>query len=515
MNLRLLPLLWLLAMSACSKQNPDTASALPTNTPDTLLAIQAPPIDTAMTRLALALGGMAMPGFLEPDDVSDIKGWPEHAKDCDKLWRKTDEKIPYMEKWSELYIPSKGVLFYPFAGADLLHADVFFPQVDTIIMVGLEPVGDIPRHLDILRGDTRGFFGQLRSSLSSILNYSFFLTKEMAVDFFSQLDGTLSAILHFAVRRSYLISRVHHVYIQDDGRLNTEGNGLKGSQFTLVKDGKPTIVYYFSANLMNGTMSYGGQTMTGMNSGNPLLPFLLNHQISATYLKAASYLLHNSSYSTTREYILGKSELILQDDSGIPLNYVDPDTWSIQAFGVYQGPISLFSSRYQRDLKKLYQTTDPLGLPFGIGYKLRLGTSNLQLFIRKSATNYVAPDPVVAEESPEPEYEPEKQYSRSEPAQEAEALPVAAVSTEPNESLAGAYLIGCYAIVREEEAQQLLDNLRSRNFMADYLYIPHYEPDGKRMFRVFVGPYADMDSATTVLAEVRQLIPRAYIVKMP
>lgn len=546
MNKLLLPLILLAAFSACNQGTSDADSTTTTTTArDTVVTYTPPPTDTAMTRLALALGGMALPGFLEAGDAGDISDWQEHARTCDKLWRKTDEKIPYMEKWSELYIPSKGVLFYPFAGADFLHADVFFPDVDTIIMVGLEPVGDIPRQMEVLEGDNRNFFGQLRSSLSSILNYSFFLTKEMAVDFISKLDGTLSAILHFAVRRDYLISSVKHVYIQDDGRLTDKGDGLKGSQFVLLKDGKAKVVYYFSSNLMDGTMRYAGVTMPGMTTGNPLLPFLLQHNISATYLKAASYLLHNKSYATTRDFILGKSNLVLQDDSGIPLKYVDTLTWSVQAFGVYDGPISLFSSRYQRDMRQLYKTSDPLGLPFGIGYKLRVGTSNMQLFLRKSASEYVAPEPVIAEKGleedgngeaelvedaeekafaeQEEEDKPEKQAkskSSQEEEQETAYMPVSVAETGdaalPEELVfSGAYLIGCYAVVRESEAQERVSGLRNRNFEADYLYIPHYERSGKRMYRVFVGPFPDMNSAIEQLALVREFIPRAYIVKMP
>jgi hypothetical protein len=540
----LLPLILLAAFSACNKDKSeaDSTSTTTTTAPDTVFTYTPPPTDTAMTRLALALGGMSLPGFLDSSDAGDISDWQEHARTCDKLWRKTDEKIPYMEKWSELYIPSKGVLFYPFAGADFLHADVFFPDVDTIIMVGLEPVGDIPRQMDVLAGDNRDFFGQLRSSLSSILNYSFFLTNEMAVDFISKLDGTLSAILHFAVRRDYLISSVKHIYIQADGRLTDKGDGLKGSQFVLLKDGKAKVVYYFSSNLMDGTMRYAGVTMPGMTAGNPLLPFLLQHNISATYLKAASYLLHNKSYATTRDFILGKSNLVLQDDSGIPLKYVDTDTWSVQAFGVYEGPISLFSSRYQRDMKQLYKTSDPLGLPFGIGYKLRVGTSNMQLFLRKSASEYVAPEPVIAEQGPEADGEedlvedaedtafaeqeaedkPEKQSSRKSPKEdepEAAYMPVSVAETGDalpvNLAFSGAYLIGCYAVVGESEAQERVSGLRDRNFEADYLYIPHYERSGKRMYRIFVGPFQDMDTAIGQLALVREFIPRAYIVKMP
>jgi hypothetical protein len=472
-----------------------------------------PKPDTMLSRIALVLGGLNLEGILNDWEINQMQSWSSHSRLSDKMWYKTDEKIPYMEKWADLYIKpnnkGKGVLFYPFAGPDFLFADVFFPQTDTVIMIGLEPVGFIPNDLQELKKDNTEFLTMLRSSLNSIMHNSFFLTNSMAVDFTHKIDGVLSAILHFAVRRSYLIHDIRRVYLKEDGTLNDMDNGgLKGNAIYLLKDGKIKVVYYFSVNLMNDAMNYSGAQMAGLSANTPFLQFLKRANINATYLKAASYLLHNPQFSTIRNLLTEESNLILQDDSGIPLKFIKPDDWKVRAFGVYDGPISLFSSKYQSDMKRLYVSSDPLGLPFGVGYKWRLGTSNLQLMIKynekgvkeNQVSEVVSFEKEVTSVSPKPE-------------------PIS-VSSVPKQQISisntssGAYLIGCYAVSEKEKAKQLANVLRSKNFEAGYFYIPDYEPSGSRTYRVYIGPFLNRDLALQELSNAQQYIKEAYIVNM-
>ena len=82
-----------------------------------------------------------------------------------------------------------------------------------------------------------------------------------------------------------------------------------------------------------------------------------------------------------RAHILRKSHHILQDDSGIPLRYID-STWQKTFYGSYDAPISLFKNKYQEQLRAAYEAggSNVRPLPFGIGYDYRLNESNLMLF---------------------------------------------------------------------------------------------------------------------------------------
>jgi hypothetical protein len=94
--------------------------------------------------------------------------------------------------------------------------------------------------------------------------------------------------------------------------------------------------------------------------------------------------MHKSYFNQIRNLILNNSTAVLQDDSGIPIKFLDSTKWNVQLYGSYNGVINLFKGDEQPELKTLYKdSTLVKNLPFGTGYKFNKGTSNLQLAIRK------------------------------------------------------------------------------------------------------------------------------------
>ena len=59
-------------------------------------------------------------------------------------------------------------------------------------------------------------------------------------------------------------------------------------------------------------------------------------------------------FATIRNFILAHSNRIVQDDSGIPLAYFDPNKWTLRLFGDYLGPIEIFKQHYQPRLQELF-----------------------------------------------------------------------------------------------------------------------------------------------------------------
>ncbi len=81
--------------------------------------------------------------------------------------------------------------------------------------------------------------------------------------------------------------------------------------------------------------------------------------------------MHYSSFSQIRNLVLDKSKFIIQDDTGIPIKYFNPEIFSIELFGVYEKPVKDFSeSVFQQDLKIAYSdSTKYKGkLKFSLGY---------------------------------------------------------------------------------------------------------------------------------------------------
>jgi hypothetical protein len=105
------------------------------------------------------------------------------------------------------------------------------------------------------------------------------------------------------------------------------------------------------------------------------------------FVKSASYLMHRDQFSEVRDFLLGHSRLLLQDDSGIPVTRFDQAHWQLRPFGHYSGPISLFANRYQSTLAQLFYRNHAEPIEFGVGYRWRSQTSNLMLAVKTDAVN--------------------------------------------------------------------------------------------------------------------------------
>jgi len=319
---------------------------------------------------------------------SEIKSqWDVFNKEMNSSYLRIDEKKKIMNSWKNKNITiSKGTLFYPVSGPDFLHANIFFPDFDTIIMIGLEPTGN--SIIDISNYTTPDAFNKISRSLTTILNQSFFRTKSMAVDFKTEnLNGTIPIFLHFIARHQFAIQSIKDIQLNAKGELipiskqNKNSSYYQGIEYTLIKNNKLKHLYFFSMNLMNTT--YAGQA--GLDQHQELGKLIKNKNISSTYLKAASYLLHRNEFSILRDWILNNSKQIVQDDSGIPVKYINDTTkWNTSFFGVYNKPIPLFYERYQQELYDVYHSNSKKisALPFGIGYKSQQGTSNMSISIK-------------------------------------------------------------------------------------------------------------------------------------
>lgn len=355
--------------------------------------------------LARYIAGLkAEPGSKYAKYESD-KAWQTYSQYANALWKKVaDEKLPIMIDWQkqELRKANKkgGTLFYPFSGPDFLHASAFFPKAEKTVMMGLEPIGSWPDVDDIAKNKPQNYLNNLIASLNSVLNFSFFKTKEMQYTFSGNVDkrlnGTLPVILFFMARTN------HKVLSHEKVALTKNGDVVSASEIKVANPDQDTTyygnklvyqakgddtkreLYYFSANLADKV--YDG--MPGLLQREDLLNYINNLSINSTFLKSASYLLYKPYFSIMRRTILKKTSYLLQDDSGIPSKYIiENSKWELTFYGTYAGPIALFANYFQPELKSAFE---PLSgekvkpLPFGIGYQFKEGTSNLMLCREKS-----------------------------------------------------------------------------------------------------------------------------------
>jgi hypothetical protein len=316
--------------------------------------------------------------------------WAQHARFFNSIFDKEDTNtLGKVRAFAAARLTeSHPTMLYMFSGPDFLYATSFFPRATTYVLSGLEPVGDIPQLTDLSRGSVDQTLHNLESSLYTILNLSFFITKNMQAQLSEgPVYGTLPILYVFLARTGKTIHEASFVRIDSDGNFispdepaatgpgkrNVAENATSGVKIVFSDGSGPMqTLYYFSTNLEDDGVKRSG-----------FLAFCAKLGVADSFIKSASYLLHSGGFTKVRDFLLDHSATILQDDSGIPVVHFDAKKWHLQPFGRYLGPISIFPGDYQPRLAELFRK-DAIPLDFGIGYRWQRNESNLLLAERNA-----------------------------------------------------------------------------------------------------------------------------------
>jgi hypothetical protein len=312
-----------------------------------LLAIPAFAQRASLDDTARFLAGIPVTGPLEP--LTHDAAWLDHSRNLDSAWMKKDyHQVRAIRAWmlanAPQYYTSTNTVYYMFGGPDFLYANLFFPQAKTYILAGLEPVGTVPdlNRMDIaaLRTDLNA----LRASMHTVLQTHYFITKEMRAELTRpNLGGTLPILYIFLARLNCTILDTTYV--------KSPAEGVKISFSS--RGGPAQTLYYFKTDLSGGP--------------SPFLKWCAAQGPGLSLLKAASYLMHTEGFSGVRNFLLGHSRVIIQDDSGIPLRAF-PKTWKVDCYGRYVPHAEMFGKYHQPDLAAIYNRQPPpseLGFAFG------------------------------------------------------------------------------------------------------------------------------------------------------
>ncbi|MFV1995260.1 MAG: hypothetical protein ACC661_07470 [Verrucomicrobiales bacterium] len=332
---------------------------------------------------ALFLAGMGSGGFLAAQRES--MGWETHRIRMERMWERYEEiRGDHVRFWSRSQLGDlrrSGVIFYPFSGADFLYANAMFPDASTYLMCGLESCEMLP---DLARLSPReiaiGLDG-IYHSLDSVLYFSYFLTKEMRVDFSrTRLRGVVPPLLVFLARSGHRIESIRAVGLDRAGKLVSRsadaGAGAPGIHIVArAPGGKEKNIYYFQENLGDGNLARDRRLFSFAASRGP----------AVTYLKSASYLMHEPGFSLIRDHIVERSAAVVQDPSGIPFRYFPGVNWDLSLYGDYVGTLDIFSQHHQPDLAAAYRScvNHVEAMPFGIGYMSVPGRSSMLVARRK------------------------------------------------------------------------------------------------------------------------------------
>lgn len=309
------------------------------------------------------LAGMPVTGPLEP--LTRERAWSSYAAALDDGFAKKEAaQLSHIRAWMDGHAPqhyrSTATVFYMFSGPDILYAHHFFPNARTYILCGIEPVGSVPDLLAMPPETVFGGLAGLRQSMSSILRFHYFITKDMRADLSrAQMGGTTPLLYVFLARMGCTVLDTEYV-----------SSPAPGVKIRFKHGGSVQTVYYFKTDLSNGGGSGG------------FLRWCAAQGPGLSLLKAASYLMHTEGFSNVRSFLLENSRVIVQDDSGIPLRAFTK-AWTIRSYGRYVPHGEMFGKYYQRDLAEVFANNPPPALGFAFGYHwqkdrgiLMLGTRN-------------------------------------------------------------------------------------------------------------------------------------------
>ncbi len=330
--------------------------------------------------------------------ISQYPFYTSHAKRLQELFKRVKSKrLNAMSEFSQKELASdkigEGTLFYPFSGPDALHAVTLFPNYKQYVFIAFEPPGSFKKFSS---RDTTGMPDYLQSvqiTINEVTNYSYFITDKMRKHITAEkVDGALPLIGLFLVHTDHTLIGHGKRYLHANGVIDTNPKDTSKipvqevNDVYFTKNGSTYIqrLTYIYANLGNG--AYAGKI--GFANNTPLRNYLNAMKDFNTYVKSASYLMHNAGFSEIRNFVHNNAKTVFQDDTGIPFEMYDKNTWDFVLYGRYARPINLFAKRYSPALDSAYSSPEftKRPLPFMSGYLLRRGDAqNIYKAVRKSS----------------------------------------------------------------------------------------------------------------------------------
>lgn len=317
------------------------------------------------------------------DSLESSEFWKLHAAKTDLRWRLLMQNVgtPIGTWVSEKnYLPKTApkTLLYPFAGGDFFYANLFYPNRDTVIMIGLEPVGSVFDVNAIDRTKLEDYLTTLDRCMFYPHKLGFFRTLSMDDDFAHELmNGTLHTFMFYLARNGFDLHYIEYFNLDAQGKAvavepGAEAKGLKIG-YSNKADKQVRQLVYISQDISN----------TANQKSPGTINYLKQRGKVVSFFKAASYLMYKDYFSDITNVVLDQSKIILQDDSGMPLSAMKAGGFDAEVLGEYTKTIGLFSNYFQKDMRAEYEAKKPAKLPFTIGYNAEFGECNLQLGTKK------------------------------------------------------------------------------------------------------------------------------------
>lgn len=340
--------------------------------------------DSQLTAFAKFISGLEFPVSYGSNST---EAWMAYAKgNADKsivLDARIGSKIRSWVGTANLQVANEpGTLFYPFAGGDFYYPNLFFPNQDTIIMIGLEPCGGIFNPDKEPKDTVARYLSALQRSMFFPHQLGFYRTLSMKDDFSNHLlNGTIHTVLFDMSHAGYSINYIKFFNLDNEGNptgevdaVDAKSANYKGYRIGYSKAGSGVKeLIYFSQDASDG----------GLKAQPGVIRFMEKRGDVVTFFKAASYLMHYDRFSVVRNFVTKHAVRLLQDDSGLPYKYMVGNDFAVTLHGNYTQTLPMFKEEFQPDMKDAYAAQEKHPVPFMIGYTAPKNECNIQTAVRK------------------------------------------------------------------------------------------------------------------------------------
>jgi hypothetical protein len=354
------------AHQSCNSKKTESAAAVDSNA--NVSEVKKLAVDADLTAFARYIAGVH---DANNDSLEQSEFWKLHAAKTDLRWRLLMQNVGTpISTWvtEKNYLGSKApkTLLYPFAGGDFYYANLFYPNRDTVIMIGLEPVGGKFGVKEVESTKLEDYLTTLDRCMFYPHKLGFFRTLSMDDDFAHELmNGTFHTFLFYLARNGFDLHYVEYFNVDAQGNSvavepGAEAKGLKIG-YSNKSDKTVKQLVYISQDISN----------TANQKSPGTINYLKQRGSVVSFFKAASYLMYKDYFSDITNVVLGQSKIILQGG------------FEAEVLGEYTKTINLFSNYFQKDMREEYVSKKPAKLPFTIGYNAEFGECNLQLGTKK------------------------------------------------------------------------------------------------------------------------------------
>jgi hypothetical protein len=338
--------------------------------------------------VAQVLAGIApAPGDARIDGLVASSAWREHRNWLQARWADVQLRLSSMSRWrqSSLALPdgARRTLVYAFSGPDFLNAYTMFPDHPHYVFFSLERPGSLPDLTALGEQQWERVLGDVRNALQDIFERNYFITDYMTRQLSTQyVSGTVPVMAVMMALTGHRVVSIESIdpfpeltreYSNADAR-SRPNKLLRAVRITYTRAGdaadRPRTLEYYSLDATDRALRWYPDFVDHVGRRQP----------ATAFLKSASYLLHDEQFARTREMLLKRTDVVVQDDTGIPYRHLTSAGWDVQLFGMYTKPIKPLSYGKQPDLEVAFKTAGNVPqLDFPFGYRGKGGRSILLL----------------------------------------------------------------------------------------------------------------------------------------